>query len=90
MRILASLHDPKNERYAIYYSSILLIVIASSFLVASGIIKISPIEGTMMFVEGFVALFMLARHEKVSHSFENHLFAFNFKFRNSFNFVTKL
>ena len=89
MRILSSLHDPKKERYAIYYTSILLIVIASTILVASGIIKTSPIEGMMIFIEGFIALFMLARHEKVSHSFANHISAFDLKFRNGLSLVSR-
>ena len=37
----------------------------------------SPIEGMMMFFEGFVALFMLARHKKVLQSFSEHLEGFN-------------
>ena len=73
MKLLASLHDPKNERYAVYYSGILLVVICAITLLVTGIFSISAIEGTMMFFEGFVALFMLARHKKVSHSFANHI-----------------
>ena len=82
MKILTSLHDPKKERYAIYYSTILTVVTISSILLATGVIHFSPIEGSLIFVEGFIALYMLARHEKVSHSFANHIFSFDLKFRN--------
>lgn len=76
MKILSSFHDPKKERYAIYYSVILVVIIAITLLV-TGIFEISPIEGTMMFFEGFVALLMLTRHKKVSKSFSEHLEKFN-------------
>lgn len=83
MKILASLHDPKKERYAVYYSVILLVIIISVTLLVTGIFEISPFEGSMMFFEGFVALFMLSRHEKVSISFSNHLTKLN-KFQKLF------
>ena len=81
MKILSSLHDPKKERYAIYYSVILVVVIIAITLLVTGIFEISPIEGTMMFFEGFVALFMLTRHKKVSQSFSEHLEKFNIGMR---------
>ena len=90
MKILSSLHDPKKERYAIYYSVILLAVIISVTLLVTGIFEISPIEGGLMFFEGFVALFMLTRHEKVSHSFSNHLTNFNTSLKNCFGSVSKI
>lgn len=90
MKILASLHDPKRERYAIYYSVILLAVIISITLLVTGIFEISPIEGSLMFFEGFVALFMLTRHEKVSHSFSNHLTKMNANLKNCFDSVSKM
>ena len=82
MRKFSSLHDPKNEKYAIYYSVVLIAVIITITLLVNGIFQISPIEATMMFFEGFVALFMLSRHEKVSHSFSNHLKKSNEKIKN--------
>ena len=90
MKILSSLHDPKKERYAIYYSVILLAVIISVTLLVTGIFEISPIEGGLMFFEGFVALFMLTRHEKVSHSFSNHLTNFNSNLKNCFGSISKI
>ena len=90
MKILASLHDPKKERYAIYYSAILLAIIISITLLVTGHFEISPIEGSLMFFEGFVALFMLIRHEKVSHSFSNHLTKFNVNLRNCYYSMSKI
>ncbi len=88
--ILSSLHDPKNERYAIYYSVILLIVIITVTLLITGIFEIGPIEGSMIFFEGFVALFMLSRHEKVSHSFSNHLSHVNVNLKNCCNSMSNI
>lgn len=90
MKILSSLHDPKKERYAVYYSVILLAVIISITLLVTGIFEISPIEGGLMFFEGFVALFMLTRHEKVSHSFSNHLSKMNLNLKNSFSAISRI
>jgi len=90
MKIFSTLHDPKKEKYAIYYSVILVIVIITVTLLVTGIFEISPIEGTMMFFEGFVALFMLSRHKKVSHSFSNHLSQLNLNLRNCGSLISKI
>ncbi|MFQ5781456.1 MAG: hypothetical protein ACE5GR_00200 [Nitrosopumilus sp.] len=90
MKILTSLHDPKKERYAIYYSIILLAIIISITLLATEILEISPVEEGMIFFEGFVSLFMLTRHEKVSYSFSNHLTKFNLNLKNCFGSISKI
>ena len=90
IKILSSLHDPKKERYAVYYSGILLVVIIAITLLVTGILEISPIEGSMMFFEGFVALFMLSRHEKVSDSFSSHLSKLNVNLKNGHSLVSKI
>ena len=89
MKILSSLHDPKKERYAIYYSIILVVVIITTTLLVTEIFEITPIEGMMMFFEGFVALFMLTRHKKVSQSFSEHLERFNVGVRGMTNPLSK-
>ena len=89
MKLFSSLHDPKHEKYAVYYSVVLVVVIISITLLVNGLFKISPIEGTMMFFEGFVALFMLSRHEKVSHSFSSHLKKFEEKIQNTKKEISK-
>jgi len=90
IKILSSLHDTKKERYAVYYSGILLVVIIAITLLVTGIFEIRPIEGSMMFFEGFVALFMLSRHEKVSHSFSSHLSQLNVNLKNGYSLVSKI
>ena len=90
MKILSSLHDPKRERYAVYYSVILLIVIIGVSLFVTGVFHISPIEGGLMFFEGFVALFMLTRHEKVSMSFSKHLSQLNSSLKSGYSSFSKI
>ena len=66
-----------------------MVIIAITLLV-TGIFEIRPIEGSMMFFEGFVALFMLSRHEKVSHSFSSHLSKLNLNLNNGYSLVSKI
>jgi len=73
LKLFSSLHDRKKSRYPIYYSTVLVIVIITAILLVSGNLEITIIEGTMIFFEGFVSLFMLARHEKVGNDFMSHL-----------------
>lgn len=68
---------------------ILVVVMIIVTLVVTGIFKVSPIEGTMMFFEGFVALFMLSRHEKVSSSFSNHISQINLNLKNCGSVISK-
>jgi hypothetical protein len=89
MKIFSSLHDPKKERYAVYYSMVLIVIIIAITLLVTGIFEVNPIEGGMMFFEGFVSLFMLSRHEKVSHSFSNHLSHLNANLKNYNSFMAK-
>ncbi len=73
LKLFSSLHDRKKSRYPIYYSTVLVIVIITAILLVSGNLEITVIEGTMIFFEGFVSLFMLARHDKVGNDFMSHL-----------------
>ena len=90
IKILSLFHDPKKERYAVYYSVILLVIIVTIILLVAGILEISPIEGSMIFFEGFVALFMLSRHEKLSHSFSNYISQLNVNLKNGYSLVTNI
>lgn len=90
MKLFSSLHDPKKGRYVIFYTGVLIVVMIAVTLVVTGIFKVSPIEGTMMFFEGFVALFMLSRHEKVSRSFSNHISQMNLNLKNCGSMISKL
>ncbi len=89
MKLFSSLHDPKKSRYAIFYTVILVVVMITVTLLVTGIFKVGPIEGTMIFFEGFVALFMLSRHEKVSRSFSNHISQINLNLRNCGSLISK-
>ena len=73
LKLFSSLHDRKKSRYPVYYSTVLVIVIITAILLVSGNLEITVIEGTMIFFEGFVSLFMLARHDKVGNDFMSHL-----------------
>ena len=90
MKLFSSLHDPKKGRYVIFYTVVLVAVMITVTLVVTGIFKVSPIEGTMMFFEGFVALFMLSRHEKVSRSFSNHMSQINLNLKYCGSVISKL
>jgi flagellar hook-associated protein FlgK len=90
MKIFSSWHDPKNEKYAIYYSIMLLFIISIVTLLVNNIFEIGPLEGIMMFFEGFVALVMLSRHEKVSRSFTRHMSQMSSNLKNGYKSMTKI
>jgi len=89
MAILSSLHDPKHERYAIYYSVVLVVVMLFATLMASGFIETMSIEGIMVFFEGFVSMFMLSRNEKVAHAFSSHMSQTKCFFKNGYGSIAK-
>jgi hypothetical protein len=49
MKIFSSLHDPKNEKHAIYYSMILLFIITTVTLLGNNVFEINYLVGTIMF-----------------------------------------
>ncbi len=73
MKLFSSLHDPKQTRYAVYYSTVLIIVIITALFLVSGTLEITILVGTMIFVEVFISLYMISRNEKVANSFMSHL-----------------
>ncbi len=73
MKLFSSLHDPKQTRYTIYYSTVLLVVIATALLLVTETLEFTVTEGAMIFFEGFVSLYMISRNEKVAKSFAIHL-----------------
>ena len=73
MKFLKTLHDPTTEKYAKYYSIVLIAVIGTIIVQNFEIIHISPIEGGALFFEGFVSLVMLSRHSKTKEMFPIHL-----------------
>lgn len=73
MKLLSSLFNPKNNRYVIYYSALLVAVLTTIILKSIGIIHLPTLEVTMLYFEGFMSMFMLARNEKVGNAFLLHL-----------------
>ncbi len=73
MKLFSSLHDPKQKRYTIYYSTVLLVVIITAVLLVTETLEFTVTEGIMIFFEGFVSLYMITRNEKVAKSFALHL-----------------
>ncbi len=73
MKLFSSLHDPKQTRYTIYYSTVLLVVIITALLLVTETFEFTVTEGIMIFFEGFVSLYMITRNEKVAKSFASHL-----------------
>jgi len=73
MASLSSLYDSCHEKYPIYHSGILAFVVTVCLPLNIGLSKV-PIAGVpVLFLAGFVSLFMLARNDKVGMSLLSHL-----------------
>ena len=73
MKLFSSLHDVKNKKYAMYYSGVLVIIVTIGVVLYFDLFRMSILERSMMYFEGFFSLFMLARHEEVGKAFLLHL-----------------
>lgn len=73
MKLFSSLHDVKNKKYAMYYSGVLVIIATTVVVLHFDLFKMSVLERSMMYFEGFFSLFMLARHEETGKAFLLHL-----------------
>lgn len=73
MKLLSSLVNPKDNRYVIYYSALLVAVITTIILKGIGIIHLPTLDIIILHFEGFMSMFMLARNEEVGNSFVIHL-----------------
>jgi len=73
MKLLSSLHDVKNKKYAMYYSGVLVIIVTMGIILHFDLFSMSILERSMMYFEGFFSLFMLARHEETGKAFLVHL-----------------
>jgi len=73
MKLFSSLHDVKNKKYAMYYSGVLVIIAITGIVLHFDLFKMSVLERSMMYFEGFFSLFMLARHEETGKAFLLHL-----------------
>ena len=73
MKLLSSLVNPKNTRYVIFYSALLVGILATVLLKSSGMIQLATLQVTMLHFEGFTSLFMLVRNEEVGNAFVTHI-----------------
>lgn len=73
MKIFKIFHNPDTEKYAIYYSIVLVVIMGTVLVQNFGLIHVSPIEGIALFAEGFICLIMLARHSRTKEQFPNHM-----------------
>ena len=73
MKFLSLFHDPKTQKYTLYYSIVLIIVTATVLFTTLEYIHQTIIQGIATFFEGFFSLFMLARNDKVGKAFLFHL-----------------
>src|SRR3989442_15373840 len=73
MASLSSLYDSCHEKYPIYHSGILAFVITVCLPLNIGLSKLPTVGVSVLFLTGFVSLFMLARNEQVGLSLLCHL-----------------
>ena len=73
MASLSSLYDSCNEKYPIYHSGILAFVVTVCLPLNIGLSKVPTAGVPVLFLTGFVSLFMLARNDKVGLSLLSHL-----------------
>jgi len=74
MRLISSLRDPQNENYPLYYTAVLVFLITTIVPMNYGIMKLSVLESSLLFVAGFFSLFMLSRNDAVGKTFLNYLY----------------
>ncbi len=63
MRLFSALYDRESQKYAVFYSVILLVISGTLLLFIFNLIKFSLVEPLALFFEGFVSLYMLCRHK---------------------------
>ena len=74
MRLISTLRDPQNENYPLYYTAVLVFLITTIVPMNYGIMKLSVLESSLLFVAGFFSLFMLSRNDAVGKTFLNYLY----------------
>lgn len=63
MKLLSSLHNPKSSKYGIYYTVVLVSISSVLILESLNLFHLSIVQHMSTYFEGFVALFMLSRHD---------------------------
>lgn len=64
MKLFSALYDKNSQKYAVFYSVILLLISGVLLLFIFNLIKFSLVEPLALFFEGFASLYMLCRHKK--------------------------
>ncbi len=73
MDMLSLLHNPKGTKYVIYYTVILVVASGSVVFATVQPFALPVLDRGALFFEGFLSMFMLARHEKTGTAFMAHL-----------------
>lgn len=73
IHLFSATHDPKNKKYTIYHSGVLIIVTGVVIFMTLQFIHQNLLQGSATFFEGFFSLFMLSRNEEVGKAFLSHL-----------------
>ena len=73
MKLFSSLHNPASKRYAIYYSTIIIIVCGTVGAMHLDVVNLSVFETAAIYFEGFFSLFMLIRNNQIGNAFLQHL-----------------
>lgn len=63
MKLLSSLHNPKSAKYGIYYTVVLASISIVLILEGLNLFHLTAMQHMSTYFEGFVALFMLGRHD---------------------------
>jgi hypothetical protein len=64
MKLFSALYDRESQKYAVFYSVVLILISGILLLFIFNLVKFSPVEPLALFFEGFVSLYMLCRHKK--------------------------
>ncbi|MDE1770327.1 MAG: hypothetical protein KGI28_07240 [Thaumarchaeota archaeon] len=73
MKFFPSFHNPKTRWYSTYYAVVLVGVTVTVTLTMLQIIHQNILQISMTFFEGYFALFMIVRNEKVGNGFLKHI-----------------
>jgi hypothetical protein len=63
MKLFLSLHNPKSSKYGIYYSVVLASISITLIVEGLNLIHLSLVQHMSTYFEGFVAMYMLSRHD---------------------------
>jgi hypothetical protein len=71
--MLSFFHNPKGNRYVMYYTVIVVVASGSTVFAAVQPFAIPALDRGALFFEGLLSMFMLVRHEKTGTAFLAHL-----------------